>query len=511
MRSARWTCIVFPLLLFCIPVACDIPAAAHDYFVIKVVDQATGRGVPMVELKTVNHVRYYTDSAGIVAFDEPGLMNQSVFFHVWSHGYEFPADGFGYRGKRLKVQPGGMATLKIKRVNLAQRLYRITGAGIYRDSVLAGHPTPIKQPVLNGQVFGSDSVVNAVYKDNLYWFWGDTHRPSYPLGNFDVPGAVSRLPSDGGLDPEVGVDLDYFVDDSGFAKPTAQLPGKGPTWINGLVTLGGNTDRERMFAAYVKIKPPLTVYERGLAEFNDQTYQFEKRKAFAIDAPLFPAGHPFTHQDDGVQYVYFADPFPLVRVPATAEALSDLSRYEAYTCLKQGSRADSLEVVRHNGAPVFSWKPDTIPFTPALQNRLIREGQLKATDGLFRLIDEAGKSVTMHRGSVAWNEHRGRWVMIGVQYAGTSMLGEVWYADSKKLTGPWINARKIVTHEKYSFYNPKQHPMFAKDDGRVIFFEGTYTTTFSGNDAPTPRYDYNQMMYKLDLADLGFGERNASE
>nr|WP_161501127.1 hypothetical protein [Rhodopirellula sp. SM50] len=53
--------------------------------------------------------------------------------------------------------------------------------------------------------------------------------------------------------------------------------------------------------------------------------------------------------------------------------------------------------------------------------------------------------------------------------------------------------------------------MFAKDDGRVIFFEGTYTTTFSGNDVPTPRYDYNQMMYKLDLADLGFGERNASE
>nr|WP_201723833.1 hypothetical protein [Rhodopirellula sp. SM50] len=86
MRSARWTLIVLPLLLIC------VPAAGHDYFVIKVVDQATGRGVPMVELKTVNHVRYYTDSAGLVAFDEPGLMNQSVFFHVWSHGYEFPAD-----------------------------------------------------------------------------------------------------------------------------------------------------------------------------------------------------------------------------------------------------------------------------------------------------------------------------------------------------------------------------------------------------------------------------------
>ena len=35
----------------------------------------------------------------------------------------------------------------------------------------------------------------------------------------------------------------------------------------------------------------------------------------------------------------------------------------------------------------------------------------------------------------------------------------------------------------------------------MIFFEGTYTTTFSGNDDPTPRYDYNQVMYRLDLAD----------
>ncbi len=54
---------------------------------------------------------------------------------------------------------------------------------------------------------------------------------------------------------------------------------------------------------------------------------------------------------------------------------------------------------------------------------------------------------------------------------------------------------------KYSFYNPKQHPMFDKDRGRIILFEGTYTTTFSGNQDPTPRYDYNQVMYQLDLSD----------
>jgi hypothetical protein len=35
----------------------------------------------------------------------------------------------------------------------------------------------------------------------------------------------------------------------------------------------------------------------------------------------------------------------------------------------------------------------------------------------------------------------------------------------------------------------------------VIYFEGTYTQTFSGNPEATPRYDYNQIMYRLDLDD----------
>jgi hypothetical protein len=91
--------------------------------------------------------------------------------------------------------------------------------------------------------------------------------------------------------------------------------------------------------------------------------------------------------------------------------------------------------------------------------------------------------------------------MIAVQSLGTSVLGEVWYAEGDTPLGPWVYARKIVTHERYSFYNPKQHPQFDKEKGRSIFFEGTYTHTFSGNPDPTPRYDYNQIMYKLDLSD----------
>ncbi len=492
--------LLFIALVTCIALG-STGASGQDYFAIQVVDDATGRGVPLVELKTVNGMRYYTDSAGVVAFSEPGLMNQSVYFHVKSHGYEYPNDGFGYRGERLKTKPGGEATLRLKRKNIAQRLYRVTGEGIYDDSLRVGKPAPIDQPLLNAKVLGSDSVVNAVFNGRIHWFWGDTNRPSYPLGNFHVPGAVSQLPNRGGLDPEVGVDLEYFVDEDGFATETARMPGDGPTWIFGLITLAGNEKREELFAAYSKVKPPLDVYERGLARFDDAMSRFEKTVQFDMASPMFPGGHPVKHDDGTGEHVYFADPFPLVRVRATPQDLADLEKYEAYTCLQQGSRDDSLVVQRNNGVPVYGWKTDTIPYTPKLQSKLIRSGELKPAEALFQLKDDSGNEVIMHSGSVYWNRYRDRWIMIGVQIYGTSMLGEVWYLESDELTGPWSLCRKIVTHEKYSFYNPKQHPMLDKHDGRVIFFEGTYTNMFSGNEDPTPRYNYNQIMYKLDLSD----------
>ena len=79
---------------------------------------------------------------------------------------------------------GKSAKLKIKRINIAERLYRITGEGIYRDSVLAGRAVPIRQPLLNGGVVGQDSVMASVYRGKIHWFWGDTSRQRYPLGHF---------------------------------------------------------------------------------------------------------------------------------------------------------------------------------------------------------------------------------------------------------------------------------------------------------------------------------------
>ena len=78
------------------------------------------------------------------------------------HGYEYPADGFGIRGVALEVKPGETAQIKVKRVNIAERLYRVTGEGIYEDSVRLGRKVPIKQPLLNGQVTGQDSAQSVV-------------------------------------------------------------------------------------------------------------------------------------------------------------------------------------------------------------------------------------------------------------------------------------------------------------------------------------------------------------
>ncbi len=483
-------------------------ADTHQPFAIEVIDAATRRGIPLVELTTVNHIRYVTDSNGLVAFDEPGLLGQTVFFHVKSPGYQFPADGFGIRGKALKTTPGGSARLELDRTNIAERLYRVTGQGIYRDTVKLGRDAPTKQPLLNAQVLGQDSVQSIVHNGKALWFWGDTNKPSYPLGNFHSPGATSPLPGSGGLDPALGVNLDYFLDDkTGFARPTAQMPGEGPTWISSLTHLPGPDCKPRLHAAYVKVRPGMSMeaYEHGLITWDDQEQVFKKTTVFPEKLPLYPEGHTFQHQaDDGTTYVYFPRPYPHTRVKADFASFSDPAQYQSYTCLMPGSTPETPLIDRNEqGSIHYSWKTNAPPLSIDDQTRLIKSGLLKPEEALLCLRDvESGEPVRAHGSSIAWNPHRQAWIMICVQaYGKPSFLGEVWFAEAPAPEGPWCYACKIATHPDYSFYNPRHHPFLDQQDGRLIYFEGTYVTTFSGNDHPTPWYDYNQLMYRLDLDD----------
>jgi hypothetical protein len=474
---------------------------SKDYFVIRVVDEETGRGVPMVELKTTGDTRYYTDSAGIVAFYEPGLMGRDVFFHVKSHGYEFPADYFGYHGLQMHVTPGDRQTVKLKRQNIAERLYRITGEGIYRDSVLAGIPVPIKNAVIDGLVTGQDSVIAIPYRRKIYWFWGDTMRPSYPLGHFGTAGATSELQRNGGLDPAVGIDLTYFVDDSGFSRPMCTWTNEGLKWISGVMTLRDAGGSERLLGMFSRHKNLNEVYDQGLLVFNDEKMRFDPICWLPLDTHLMPDGEPFELSENNQNYMYFDGryPTPCYRVKAQFECATNLANYESYTYLEQGAKYQKGRSRLDRGPDGklrYGWKRGTAIPTPKQEADLISSGSLKPREGMFHEIDVENGHPVRPLGNVTWNGYLHRWVLIG-----WANLTDVYYAEADTPVGPWVYARKVVTHEHYSFYNPRHHPFFDQDGGRKIYFEGTYADTFSNPPFPTPRYNYNQMMYRLELGD----------
>ena len=65
---------------------------------------------------------------------------------------------------------------------------------------------------------------------------------------------------------------------------------------------------------------------------------------------------------------------------------------------------------------------------------------------------------------------------------------------------------KILSHDNYTFYNPRLHPELSPAGSPILIFEGTYSAAFADRPPPTPRYDYNQMLYRLDLDDPRLAE-----
>jgi len=484
------------------------PVPPSTYFGIEVVDQDTGRGVPMVELQTTSNIRLYTDSSGLGAFYEPGLMNRKVWFAVSSHGYEFAPDGFGLRGVSLLTKPGKIEQLKIKRINIAERLYRITGEGVYRDTVLLGRKPPVSEPLVNAGVTGQDGILTAVYRRKLYWLYGDTSRLSYGLGNFAMTGATTPPPEK--LDPSRGFGLNYFTNQDGFVRAMAPRPGEGVVWLAGLVVLPDASGQERMVAWFQRRRGLGAVLENGFVVYNDQKDVFEEIKSGPVDPPLYPIGYPAWVKKNGTDYLYFTAPYPALRVKADWPSYLDLAAYEGYTCLKPGTHFSGKESTQldhgSDGKLVWAWKRETPPLTAKEQEQLITAGKMKRDESPFRLQDAAGKQVLLNNCSCFWNSYRKRYVMIASEVLGATVLGEVWYSEADQPEGPWVYARKIITHankqgDAHDFYNPTQHPFFDQEGGRVIYLEGSYVNTFSGNPHPTPYYEYNQIMYRLDLAD----------
>jgi hypothetical protein len=400
-------------------------STASEYFVIRVIDEETERGVPLVELKLPDEVKYWTDSAGIAALAEPSLQGSEVFLSISSHGYEYPKETPYGRGTFVNVEPGEILELWVRRTMIAERLYRLTGEGIYRDSVLAGLPTPLEEPLLNAGVVGQDTVSAAVYHGQIFWIWGDTIGTDYL--NFSVSAATSDLQDD----PEVAVHYRYFTDSEGRSREMLPLSGKGLVWIEGLIPITDTESKERLIATYTRQDGMRFPDECGLALFDDTDQVFRPWVQIPCTRGHY-SSHPFLFE--GYWYLH-----PWLRVPNDWNAIQDPARWE--------KREVTLP-------------PDA-------------------------------KRVSC----VAWNEYRQRWLLLLEDF------GDVYYAEAKRPEGPYGSAVQIIHHDEYNFYNVATHVFFNQEGGRVIYLEGTYTDSFTDAKEKTPRYNYNQMMYRLRLDD----------
>ncbi len=477
------------ILLLVFASGAALSAAPADWFGIHVVDAATGRGVPLITLTTTNHVAHVSDNAGWIAFQEPELMERSVFFHVSGPGYTVPKDGFGYAGVRLTPKAGAIAEVKLTRANLAERLYRVTGEGLYRDAALLGQPVPVAYPSFSG-VTGQDSVQAVPWQGRVFWLWGDTTIPSYPLGNFHCTCAWSDLPSRGGLEPARGIALEYLTGPAGAPRPMVPSTEPGVVWVFGLLVVPDAVGQEHLVGHFGRFKDLGTRLAHGLVEFDSTPGHFVVRKTLeAGQRWQHPRGNAVRVTEPGGDWFYFTESFAVTRVRATYESVLDPAAYEAL----------AWSATAHD----YRWQKAEPPVTQSGEAKAVGAGLIPESAARFQLKDAlTGKPVVVHRASTNWNAHRQRWIMIATEQGGAvSALGEVWFAESTSPAGPWTTALKIASHPNYSFYNPRQHAFFDEEGGRVIYFEGTYTTTFSGNPVPTPRYDYNQLLYRLDLGD----------
>lgn len=425
---------------------------------IRVIDRTTEWPVPLVTLTTTSNARFITDNAGKIAFDLPEFMGRETWFAVESPGYTVAADGFGNRGVRLTPKPGARLTIQVTRTAIAKRLGRLTGAGLFSESQQLGEERSWPE----SGITGCDSVQNALHNGKLFWAWGDTNVPHYPLGHFHMTGATTHPQALTSFEPPLKLSLDYFQDDHGHVRSICQMEGDGPTWLSGLVSLPHADGTPRLVGTYVKIRPPLEAYRAGLAVWNETTQQFDHLRdvweptASDPHKPLhLPEGHVTLWKDDeGIPWALFGDPFPHLKCRADFDHWADPDQWK------------SLEPQTH----------------------------VPTQDGSQR--------IEPHRGSIAWSRHRNCWVTIFTQKFGeSSALGEIWYAEAPTPIGPWANAVKVLSHHHYTFYNPRLHPHLTAETPNILLFEGTYTKTFSKTSTPTAKYDYNQVLYRIDLDD----------
>src|SRR6185436_16940746 len=119
-------------------------------------------------------------------------------------------------------------------VQIAVRLYRLNGPGVFRDRVLLGQSTSAG---LNADMMSQDGPMTAVYQGNVYWTFGDTNHQRADRSNYRGSAASSSLSAD----PERWFPLTYVHQIDGreaAIAPTSEFDHAGAlAWPGGLVSV----------------------------------------------------------------------------------------------------------------------------------------------------------------------------------------------------------------------------------------------------------------------------------
>jgi hypothetical protein len=566
---------------------------ADEYASIRVVDAETGRGVPLVLIRISEESpqqTYVTDSNGFVAFYDPILMDSGpplsgtcVGLGFESYGYE-PEDPSpaphpnctATPDEPYFLTPGASIVIEASRVAIAERLYRMTGAGIYRDSWLLGVPQcddpgagepciPLEKPLNNALVFGQDATHTAKYGGKLFWRWGDTEFPDYaqmrPHGGLsDLPTGTSCDAAQGAGNSCWGFDVDYFKSGGRATKITPPPPPIARwNWnplndykVHGLFTIGDAPD-ESLFAYFVEksYEGPAGTRKKalGISKFNEASGKF-------LEASDFCEGHRPEGEDycwlvprtgglrglgepekiwhhDG-EYVYFSNDGGTLRVRATEEAILVPEEYESFTPF---TAEGVLNREDENSPLQYTWVPnakaltqDSLEVIEEPSERLL--GDIGDPDptivpeffyphpivGFWGVLEPKWYSIR-------WNPYRKRFIGIldDTKEDFNGRLGTVWYLEGDTPMGPWAYGRIVANQSPTSFlgaphpspvgsappygtslYQPRHHSVLDPPDGTSIYFDGTYSTQFTvtaSNAIPAPYYNYNTIMYRLDLRD----------
>lgn len=470
-------------------------------FLIRISDAETGRGVPLVELELENGLKLVSDNDGNIALNSPDLFGHRARLRICGQGYSTgKTDFWGQESISAVIEPGQTMQVKLQRKFAAQRLYRITGAARFNHTLLAGKtPSFLPGARLWGKVIGQDSLICLPWQNRLWHFYGDTL--SLSSFNFSASCATAPMPDSGKYDPEIGVPLEYIVDADGFAAKMIETGKKGFTWIEYVLPVK-LARHETLIAKYVQHATLDLVEEAGFAIFNRNKGKFSIVKRWQGNTP-HKCTHPYPVALAGKEGYLL---FPWRICGTSINEIMSEDQHLTFTCLEPatpGSRQQTINFAHKafrvrrnaNGQVIYHWQKAGVPADSQVEKKMLHDGLLKPSELLFAPVSlDDGQRIFSFNGSIVYSHFKKRWIMINQGHK----AGDIVYAEADTPTGPWAFARQISGLDNYNLYNPILHPWFFKENGRIVFFEGTYTNYFSASPGKTPEVDYNQVMYKLD-------------